>query len=147
MVALRIFLGFMMGFAVSVNTLSSAVHAAEPGCVFAGAKLDCSDGRKKNKWSQITRAFASEKTRQLLSEPLDELDRFDRPIDREHFRVSVEHSWEAVNQYDRYSRDQLKLNAITPAEYRRRVAVRQDALKSYRAAYWFYKNLNWQSDR
>ena len=117
-------------------------HANE-GCTLEGVKLDCSAGKRKPKWSAVTRAFASPETRKLLSDPHEHVTRFSKPIYREHFRKSVEKSWRAVNLYDAYSRRQLDRGKISDEEYLARVAQHREAEKTYEAAYWYYKNINW----
>lgn len=129
---------------VCLATLSPTLsQAASPGCALEGVKLDCSQGGKKRKWSQITGAFASDETRKLLADPHEHLGLFTHPLMREDFRKSIEAAWQIVNQYDRYSQRLLKQGRISDEEYRARVAVHRQAEKSYEAAYWFYKNINW----
>ncbi len=115
------------------------------GCVLSGPVLDCSDGGKATKPGQIAAAFASPVTRANLAEPRNELGRFGHPADREKFRKSFEFAWAAANKFDKSSRRDLKRGRIDAATYEQRSAMHNDALESYRSAFWFYKTLIWQT--
>ncbi len=114
------------------------------GCSLSGAKLDCtSEGGTNTLKSNVT-AFANAKTREILANPLNELERFEHPLDREKFRRSYEAMWKAANRLERRNRRKWKRNRMDTATYKQSVETYNDARESYIAAHWFYKALIWQ---
>jgi len=134
-------------FSVGLTFSTLEVRAEDVGCVFDGAKLDCSRGVKRPSAENVTKAFASEKTKKLFDDPHGEMERFPQPILREVFRKSFEKSWKTVNLYDRISLRAMKRHKISEDEYNERLKLHKSATATYTSAYWFYKALNWQSER
>ncbi len=114
------------------------------GCSLSGPKLDCSDEGTQNTLKSRVGAFANAKTRENLANPLNELERFQHPLDREKFRKSYEAMWKAANRLERRNRRAWKRKTMDTTTYKQSVETYNGARESYIAAHWFYKTLIWQ---
>ena len=126
--------------ATGIFAFSHSAHAE--GCEFDGPVLQCGTA---GDLKSIAYEFAAGETRALLANPLDELERFPRPADREKFRVSFEKAWKAANRLDKKYQRQLRRKKMSEDDYNAWTRVYDDALESYRSAFSFYRNVLWQT--
>ncbi len=134
---------WLLLLAVCLSALPKGAHAQ--GCVLDGIELDCSQQGQAGSDAAITDAFASAGTRAVLANPLEELGRFERPIDRETFRRSLEKNWESVRRHELAQRRKLKRRQMSAAEFENWSSTYDDALLSYQAGLDFYRALIWQT--
>ena len=123
----------------SGNTVLSA------GCKLDGPKLECASGENQSSKSAMVAAFGSQATRDLLSAPINDLDRFQSGNDREAFRKSFERTWKLAGQEDRIQRRNLRRGKIGKAEYDQWASTYNEALKTYQVALDYYRALWWHA--
>ena len=127
--------GFMGIFAV-VFLVANPAHSQ--GCRLDQHKLQC--GKKD---AAIFLALASQETSKLLNTPEDALDAFQRPVDLETFRRSIETNWKAVNRVEIRERSRMLRRQISASEFEEWKQSYAMALTNYRSAMDFYRTLVW----
>ena len=123
----------------SGNTVLSA------GCALDGPKLDCTNKEEQISKADIVAAFAAQATRDLLSTPINDLERFQSGNEREAFRKSFEGTWRLAGQEDRIQRRNLRRGKIDAAEYQQWSSTYNAALKTYQVALDYYRALWWHA--
>jgi len=123
----------------SIISLQISSANAE-GCKLSGITLDCGTETSPE---AITAIFANEGTSTALSNPINELDRFKRPIDLEVFRLSVERSWQKARLVDAHQRRKLKRRQISASKFEEWAQTYNKASENYHQAIVFYRTLVW----
>ncbi len=129
-------------FFVGVALFSSPVVANAANCSLDGVILNCSANGKSA--SDIMAAFASDKTREVLSTPLAEKERFKQNGDLEKFRSSMEKNWRKITRLARQQERNKNRRRLSEAKFQIWVKEFAEAEKSYAVALNFYRQLHWQ---
>jgi len=136
---------FMLGLssvALAVGLLIYPSHAQTAGCALNGVLLDCSS--RGNSSQAVMEAFASVKTREILSNPLAERERFSQNGDLERFRSSMEKNWKKIIRLARQQDSRKKGGRLSENDFQKWVADFKEAEKSYTVAISFYRELHWK---
>lgn len=111
-------------------------------CAFQGVELKCNAEAKTAE--AILTAFSSEKTRELLSNPLSQSDRFSKNGDLEKYRQSMERNWRVITRFARLQERNKSRRRISEADFLAFSKRFEDAEKTYTVALNFYRQLHWQ---
>ncbi|MDJ0613480.1 MAG: hypothetical protein QNJ29_07360 [Rhizobiaceae bacterium] len=109
------------------------------GCTLDGIKLNCGKGNN----ASVLAALASDATSEVLSKPLAAIDNFQKPIELEIFRKSIEASWKKANRAELAERRRLKRRQISDEEFAEWSKGYDAARANYDAAMTLYRNLVW----
>jgi len=132
-------------FKTTISTILFAGLLMQPngataqGCSLNGIKLDCGKGND----SSVLTALASPQTAEALSAPVKAINNFQKPIELETFRKSVEANWKRANRAERAERRRLKRREISDAEFSQWAKGYEAARVNYDAAMTLYRNLVW----
>ncbi|MEM7290873.1 MAG: hypothetical protein AAF412_10990 [Pseudomonadota bacterium] len=117
--------------------MASTAHASQ--CTLDGVVLNCTGANDM----EILASFASDETGKLFGDPLELIDEFERPIQLEQFRRSVEKNWRRVNRAERAQRQKMKRRIISADEFEAWSASYEAAVENYDAALKVYRTLVW----
>ena len=122
-------------FFVGIGTASAA------GCSLEGVILKCNAEAKTA--TAIINAFASQETREILTNPLSQKDRFKNNGDLEKYRVSMENNWRVIVRLAKRQERIKKLGRMSEEDFQEWSKMFVEAEKTYAVALNFYRQLNW----
>lgn len=117
--------------------------ASAGGCSLEGVVLKCNYEAKTA--AAIIKAFASEETREALTNPLSQKERFQNNGDLEKYRVSMEKNWRVIVRLAKRQERNKSRGRISETDFQERSKNFAEAEKSYAVALNFYRQLNWHN--
>ena len=129
-------------FCTSIGIFAGTNPASAGGCALEGVILKCNHEAKTA--AAIIKAFASEETREILTNPLSQKERFQNNGDLEKYRVSMEKNWRVIVRLAKRQERNKSRGRISEADFQEWSRTFVEAEKSYAVALNFYRQLNWQ---
>jgi len=127
---------------IACGLLLSITSANAQECSFQEVELKCNAEARTAE--AILTAFASEKTRELLSNPLSQSDKFSQNGDLEKYRQSMERNWRVITRFAKLQQRNKNRRRISEADFQVFSKRFEEAEKSYVVALNFYRQLHWQ---